>query len=93
MFLSRLRREFQEAYGDSRPIRRADLPHAHSFLNRFPAIAACLFVTLLLAGLASAFGLLRAQDAYFRWFGTANFCIFGIYVLGCSVRRFLRRNS
>ncbi len=86
--ISRIVREFKEACSVTTPISRADVRYAHRLLVRFPAIAAGLFVLLLLAGLASAFGLLRAQDSLFRWMGAAIFWTYGLYVLVCSVRGF-----
>lgn len=88
MLLSRILREFKEAYSDPTPIRRNDIRYHHRFLIRFPTIAASLVVLLVLAGLASAFGLMRAQDSFFRWLGAAMFWIYGAYVLVCSIRGF-----
>jgi hypothetical protein len=81
-------REFKEAYSDATSVSRADAHYSHRFLIRFPTIAAGLVVLLVLAGLASAFGLLRAQDSLFRWLGAAIFWTFGAYVLVCSIRGF-----
>jgi hypothetical protein len=88
IFLSRLFREFKEAYSDATPVSRTDVRYAHRFLIRFPTIAAGLFVVLLLAGLAVAFGLLRAQDSFFRWSGATIFWTCGVYVLVCSIGGF-----
>jgi hypothetical protein len=81
-------REFKEAHSDPTPIGRADIRYSHRFLIRFPAIAAGLAVLLVLAGLASVFGLLRAQDSLFRWMGAAMLWTLGVYVLVCSIRGF-----
>ena len=71
ILLSRIFREFKEAYSDPTPISRADPRYAHRFLIRFPTIAASLVALLAVAGFASAFGLLRAEDLLFRWMGAA----------------------
>lgn len=70
------------------PIGRADIRYSHRFLIRFPAIAAGLAALLALAGLASVFALLRAQDSLFRWMGAAIFWTLGLYALICAIHGF-----